>query len=240
MRLALLLSSLLLPATLLAQEPVVQPHTVTVSATASVQRAPDQATLDLAVETFAATAEQASRANAQKMDALVKALERLGLKGDRIRTIGYNVYPEYEHRPESPRQPGEERVVGYRATNMVQVTIDDVSRVGTIIDAAIKAGANRVTGLSFQLRNPEAARQEALRLAVGKARADAEAIAGAVGQRVGPALAVTTAGAFPPPRIMRAQAGAMMEYSKAPTPVEPGTIDISADVTVIFTLETGR
>lgn len=238
MRFALLLSTLLLPASLLAQQPV-EPNTVTVSATASVQRAPDQATLDLAVETFAATAEQASRANAQKMDALVKALERLGLKGDRIRTIGYNVYPEYEHRPEAPRQPGEERVVGYRATNMVQVTIDDVSRVGSVIDAAVKAGANRVTGLSFQLRNPEAARQEALRQAVGKARADAEAIAGAIGRRLGPALAVTTTGAFPPPRIMRAEAMSM-GFAKAPTPVEPGTIEISADVTVIFTLETGR
>lgn len=211
-------------------------HTVTVSATGKVTREPDRAVLLLAVESFAATAQEAAAENARKMDALLAALRRSGIDEGRIRTVSYQLNPEYDYRPDRPRVPGEPNIVGYRAVNMVQVTIDDVPRVGPIIDAAIGAGANRVTGLSFQLRDPDAARHDAIRQAISKARAEAEAIASALGRQLGPALQVTTTGAYvPPPQPFAMRADAAV--AAAPTPIEPGTLDIQATVLVVYRLE---
>lgn len=231
MPILLMLVLLLTPAVLGAQEPT-RPHTVTVSATGMIERAPDRAVLLVAVESFAATAQEASRENARKMEALLAALRRAGLTGDRVRTVAYSLEPEYDFSTDGgPRRPGENRLIGYRARNMVQVTIDDVERVGPIIDAAIAAGADRVAGLSFQLRDPEAARQDAIRQAIGKARAEAEAIAAAIGRPLGPALSVVTNG-YGPPRPMYAARADMMTT----TPIEPGTLEISASVTVVYGL----
>jgi uncharacterized protein YggE len=203
-----------------------------------VQRQPDQAVVVLAVESFAQTAQEASSENSAKMDAVIKALRRLGLGQDAIRTLGFSVTPEYDYTAGTPRQPGEDRLIGYRARNMIQVTTNDIAQAGNIIDVAIKAGANRVTDLSFQLRDPEAARQEALRLAVGKARTEAETIAAALGRRLGPALAATSTGAFAPPRPMQQMRSmAVAEMAMAPPPIEPGVIEVEALVSVIYSLE---
>lgn len=234
-----LLLLLLLPSAAGAQEPV-QENTVTVSATGFSRQAPDQAVLLLAVESFAATAQEATRANASKMDALLAALRRLGIGGDKVRTTSYDLHPEYDFRREpEPRQPGEDRLIGYRAVNMVQVTIDDVDRVGAIIDAAVAAGANRVAGLSFQIRDPETARRAAVKEAVAKARAEAETVAQALGRRLGPALAVSTTGFLPPPRPLQVfEAAARMP--SVPTPIEPGALEVAATVTATFRLDPAR
>lgn len=220
-----------------AQAPAAREQTVTVSAVGRVAREPDRAVLLLAVESFATTAREAAAANARKMDALLAALRRLGLGEDDVRTVSYQLNPEYEFSPAEPRRQPEQRLVGYRAVNTVSVTIDEVDRVGAVIDAAVDAGADRVTGLSFQLRDPEAARREALREAVAKANAEAEALAAALGRRLGPALTVTTGGRFPPPipvaYDMRVRAAEMA----VPTPIEPGTLDVEAAVTVVYRLE---
>jgi uncharacterized protein YggE len=229
---------LLLPGALGAQE-AVQPNTISVSGMATVERQPDQAVIQLAVESFGATAQEATAENSTKMDAVIRALRQFGLKQDQIRTLGFSVNPEYDYNPGTPRQPGEDRLVGYRARNIVQVTTDNVAEAGNIIDVAIKAGANRVNNLNFQLRDPEAARQEALRLAVEKARTEAETIASALGRRLGPALAATTTGAFAPPQpfAMRAMANIAQDMAAPPPPVEPGLIEVNAQVNVIYSLE---
>ncbi len=229
---------LLLPASLSAQESV-QPNTISVSGTASVQRQPDQAVVQLAVESFAATAREAAAENASKMDRVIKALRRFGLGQDQIRTIGYSVTPEYDYSGGTPRQPGQDRLVGYRARNIVQVTSNEVAQVGDIIDVAITAGANSVTGLTFQLRDPESARQEALRLAIGKARTEAETIANALGRQLGPAIAATTTGIFAPPRFMeaRAMAAQATDMAMLAPPIEPGLLEVTAQVSVVYGLE---
>ena len=221
------------------QVPTPPERTVTVTAVATVEREPERARLLLAVESTGTTAEQASQANAAKMDALVAALRRLGISGPLVRTVSYQLTPQYARDPRAQpvEQQGPPRIVGYRALNMVQVTIENVARVGAIIDAAIQAGANRVAGLDFELKDPQSARLEALRLAVAKARGEAEAMAQAAGQRLGPPLNITTHG-FIEPRAMRMQEGAVMDMMQAvPTPIEPGTLQVTANVTVTFRLE---
>lgn len=222
-------------------QPMVTEQTVTTTAVGRVERAPDRAVLRVAVETFAETAEEAADQNAERTEAVLAALERLGIPEDHIRTTSYQVNPEYDYSPGEPRRPGEQRLVGYRVVNMVQVTIDDIDRVGEIIDAAISAGANRIGGLSFQLRDPAAARQDAIREAVALARADAQAVADALGRRLGPALSVsTTGGAVPPPVPMMRLESRALDAAAAAAPIQPGELEVVAGVTAVFRLDPPR
>jgi uncharacterized protein YggE len=240
--LALATSLLFFPAVAAAQQPVTPPvpapppfRTITVSGTGTVLRQPDQAVVNLAVESFAATAEQAAAENADKMDAMLKAIRQAGIPQDKIRTTSYQLNPEYDYsQPPSPRQPGEQRLLGYRAMNMVMVTIDDIRRVGPVIDAAIKAGGNRVMGINFQLKDPESARQDALRQAVQKARREAETLAAASGEKLGELVALNTAPIVEQPIPMFRRAEAVSMAATAPTPVEPGQLEVQASVTAMY------
>ncbi|HEX6938906.1 MAG TPA: SIMPL domain-containing protein [Longimicrobiales bacterium] len=213
-------------------------QTVTVAAVGRVTREPDQAELSLAVESFAATAREAAAANAGKMDALLAALRRLGLDEEDVETVSYSLHPEYDYSPGEPRRQGEQRLVGYRAINMVRVTIDEIERVGEVIDAAVAAGADRVQGISFQLADPDEARRDALRDAVARARIEAQTLADAVGATLGPVLAVTTTDVFHRPVFAARMDAATM--AAAPTPIVPGTLDVTANVTVAFRLGPGQ
>ncbi len=237
-----LAAGLLLPACAArAQQPgataPARERTITVTGTGVVEREPDQAVIMLAVENRAQTADAAAQANAETMEQVIAALRRLGLDRDRIRTVSYQLHPEYARDEPRPGQY-EPRVVGYRAINMVQVTLDDITRVGEVIDTAIGAGANRVTGLNFQLRDPERARIDALALAVQNARAEAQALASALGETLGPALDVTTTGRIPPPIPYMMDTMARAEVAvAAPTPIELGRLRVEATVTIVYRLQ---
>lgn len=207
---------------------------IRVQATSSVTRAPDQAVLRVAVETFAETAEEAAAENAERTEAVLDALEDAGIPDDRIGTANYSIRPEYEY--ERGRDGRDRQLVGYRVMNMIQVTINDLDRVGEIIDAVVEAGANRIDGLTFGLSNPEAARREALRNAVAEARADAEAIAAAAGVRLGRVVRITSGGGLvPPPRPATFDRAVVAEA--AVTPIEPGELDVTASVTAVYAIE---
>ncbi|MBX6364536.1 MAG: SIMPL domain-containing protein [Gemmatimonadetes bacterium] len=232
-------SLLAIPAAATAQQPPAAApppiRTITVSGTGTVLRQPDQAVVNLAVESFAATAEQAARENADKMDAMLKAIRQAGIPQEKIRTVSYQLTPEYDYsEPRTPRQPGEQRLVGYRAMNMVMVTIDDIRKVGPVIDAAIKAGGNRVAGINFQLKDPDAARQDALRQAVQKARREAATLVEASGETLGELVTLTTAPLVEPPVPMFRRAEALAVTAPAPTPVEPGQLEIQATVSATY------
>ncbi len=211
-------------------------HTIALTAVGTVQRAPEQAIISLAVETQAATARAAAQQNAQEMGAVVRALRQAGIPAERIRTQGYNLFPDYRYVQPTPGQPGEQKLVGYRASNTVRVQVDSIARVGATLDAAVAAGANRAMGISYQLRDPDAARRDALRLAVENARRDAEALAQAAGLPLGPLLQLSTATEGPRPFYAEAAARSMAGAAPAPTPVEPGQMDVTATVSAVFRL----
>jgi uncharacterized protein YggE len=219
----LLAFTLLLPGGVVAQNVTAPPErTVVVSATATVERDPERAELLLAVESTGATAQQATQANATRMDALVAEVRRRGITPAQVRTVSYQLTPEYARSPQTqvPERQGPPRIIGYRAAN-------------------IQAGANRVAGLRFELRDPQSARLEALRLAVARARAEAEAMALAAGQRLGPPLNMNTHGPIEP-RAFEVATARMADVMQAPpTPIEPGTLTITASVTITFRLDPG-
>jgi uncharacterized protein len=216
-----------------AAPPQEQPRTLAVSAVGTLELEPEQGVITLAVESEATTAQAAAGANAQRMSQLMTALRRAGVQERHVRTVSYELRPEYARQERTQEPP---RIVGYRAVNMVQVTVDTVARLGGIIDTAIGSGANRVANIRFQLRDPHAAHAEASAIAMRNARRQAEAIAAAAGERLGAPLSISTGGYMPPPSPMQYGRAEMAMSMDVATPVEGGTLTVTAHVNVVYRL----
>ena len=220
-------------ATVAAQAPAPDTgRTLDVSAVATVTRAPDRAVVSLAVETLATTARAATRANADAMAAVLEALEALDIPSSSVHTRAISLSPRYE-RPSSGEEP---TITGYQAVNHVTVPVDDTDRVGPVVDAAVAAGANRVTGIRFELSDPESAYHDALEQAIAMARREAETAAAALGETLGPALHVATGGVDAPAPEGPVMESMMMRAQGAPTPVQPGDIEVRATVRITYRL----
>ena len=222
-----------------AQQPAERPdRVINVNATGTVQREPDRAVITVAVESSAANAQTAATTNARKMDSVIAALRRVGILPPKVRTISYELHPEYAQPTRENPNPTP-RVIGYRAINMVVVEVDTISRVGAVIDATVASGANRIHNLSFEIKDSESARLEALRIAVQRARAEAEVLATAAGQRLGVPVSISSSSHYQPVAYrMQAQMGDMaMAPPPPPTPIEGGTLTIVANVNIVFRME---
>lgn len=238
---ALPLALALSGAALSAQQPAPPPlhgeRVIRVSAVGQVEAAPDEAHLDFAVETTAATAAQAAQENAARMEQVIRALVAAGVARTAIETRGYQVYPEYAPQPQ-PQPNAEPRIRGYRVSNTVTVETRDIGKVGGLLDAALRAGANRVDAVRFGLSNPEAARGQAIRRATESARRDAEALAAALGVRLGAVVDASTTGEPPRPFpvMMRGRAEAMGMAQSVATPIQPGEQTVTATVSLVFSI----
>jgi uncharacterized protein YggE len=211
-----------------AQEPAQPQNNVVVTVgEATIRRAPDRAFVTVAVETRARSPRDAQRLNAEAMTAVQQRLAQARLAPEVLRTTGYDLQQEFDF-VQGKRVPRE-----FVARNGIEVRLDDIARTGEILDAVVQSGATSVSGIRFDLKDRDAAEREALRLAVADARARADAAASGAGRSVDRVLRVEDARemAVNPPRpMMRMMAGAA--DSAAQTPIEPGTIDIHARVTL--------
>jgi uncharacterized protein YggE len=179
------------------------------------------------VVTQSPDAKTAANQNAQKLERVIQQLRSQVGQNLEIKTIGYSLNPNYVY----PPQGGEPKITGYTASNVVQVRTDDLSQAGTIIDTAIKAGANNVQALRFSLRDEAAVQTQALKEAAAKARAKADALASALKVEIVRVLNVVEGGEAVVPVYSRQM---MAESAKmdASTPVEPGTLEVRGRVTL--------
>jgi len=225
-----LVSAAAVPASAAGQAQASPTPVIRVSATGEVRARPDEAWVDLGVETSAPTARAAAEANGAAMQRVIEALVRSGVPRDEIETQGFNVFPDYEGRPDG----GEPRLRGYRVVNVVSAHLGQVDRVGGVIDAGLAAGANRVNGVRFGVREAERHRTAAVQDAVQRARAEAEAIAAALGVRLGPVLEASTT--FTPPQPYPVMMRQMADFAEAgaATPINPGQQTLTATVTVVY------
>jgi uncharacterized protein len=192
---------------------------------ASVSVRPDMARVSLGVTTEATTAADAAARNADLAAAVIAALRNLLGPNAEIRTISYTLSPVYTYPPGG----GQPTLRGFQASNIVEAVIGDLSIIGRVIDAAISAGANRVDSLRLGIKDEDPVKAQALRLAGQKARAKAEAIAQGVNVRLGNVLAAEESYVTVYPPAGRIDAGAT---PTAATPVETGTLEIRATVTL--------
>lgn len=205
--------------------------TLNLSATGEIKAAPDQATITLGVKTSGKTAAQAMAANRDRMSATIAALTGEGIQKKDIQTSNLSLSAQYAYEPnQSPR------LTGYEADNEVSVVVHDVSRVGAAVDAVTQGGANQVSGVAFGLTDPQPMMDEARRAAVKTLRARAELYAQAAGLRV-VRLVNLAEGSADQPVVRRAMPMmAMAKMAAAPTPVEPGQLDIDVQLTAVYEL----
>lgn len=198
---------------------------VTVTGSATIRSAPDQAVVTLGVQTQAPTAQGALQQNASRMNDVMKAILGDGVKSADIATAWVNLYPNYDS--------GGTAIVSYSAQNQVDVTVRDLSTVGSIIDDAVGAGANLSNGIQFQLSDQNQGVERALAEAVANARVKAEALASAGDASLGSVVTITE-GTTPqnPPIPFGADAG----RAEASTPISPPTPETRVTVTVVWTL----
>ena len=213
------------------------PPVVTAAGTGRVATDPDRAVVRLGMTAEAPEASAAQSQVNETMQAILDAVKALGVPERSIRTEQLTLSPVYDMRPiQNPQPRNEPRIVGYSASNVVSVELDDISRIGDVIDAGIESGANQLQGVSFHTRDDAAARSEALGLAVRDARAQAEAMATALGMQIGGLREIVAADAVVQPPQPYAAARFALE---AATPIQPGQVEISAGVTATFFLVEG-
>ena len=201
-------------------------RTVTVTGTATIKSAPDEAVVSLGVQTNATTADGAMQQNATRMAHVLGALGGFGISKSDIATSDVSLYPNYKSDGNA--------VSGYQASNSVEVTVRDMGRVGKVIDTAVGAGANLAGGIQFRVSDQNHGLNDALAAAVKDSRGKAEVLAGAGGAQLGSVVSIdeTVAAPQPPERFF---APAASDGSES-TPINPPTLRTEISVTVVWAL----
>ncbi|MCU0828258.1 MAG: SIMPL domain-containing protein [Tabrizicola sp.] len=196
---------------------------ISVTATGTVEAAPDMATLSIGVTTQGDTAAAAMAANSSSVEAVMARLAAAGIEARDMQTSNLSLYPNWSDGSSTAA------VVSYVVSNQLTIRIRQLDSLGTVLDAAITDGANTLNGLTFGLADPDPAMNEARKAAVAEARARAELLAEAAGVKLGKIVAITEGSAWTDPAPMfRA------EVSAAPVPVAGGELGLSASVIVQY------
>ena len=197
-----------------------------------VKLAPDRVWVTVAAESRAKGPKEAQRANVEAMSAVLARVKALGLAPDAVRTSGYDLQPEFDY------ANGRQTLRGYVARNSVEIRVDDITRAGDVLDAAVGSGATSVSGLRFDLKDRAAAEREALRKAVADARGRADAAAAGAGLHVDRVLRIEEQRAVPidPRPAMMARQSMVADAGTAP-PIAPGELEVRTAVTLTATIK---
>jgi uncharacterized protein YggE len=169
-------------------------------------------------------------------NAILDAIRKLGVKAEDIQTSELNLNPVYANVPQD--RGGEPRISGYQATNVVSVRLEKLDLVGPVVDAGLAAGANRLDGVVFGLKNDEAARATALTRAAEAARIKAETLARALRVRLVEIIEVVEGGVSVfTPMYKSGNRMAMEASMAADTPVSAGQVGVDASVTLRYRIE---
>jgi uncharacterized protein YggE len=203
-------------------------HTLTVSASGKVTVVPDVARVYLGVTLIKPTVREARAAAAGAMTNILAAIKALGVADKDIQTTGLSLSTQYA-------SGSNVKIVGYAISEQVQVTVRDLDKAGDVVDAATAKGATDVNGMSFEIADPAKAQNDARAAAVSAAHDSAVAMASAAHVTLGAVVSIADAGASTP--IFYGSASAAVPMADVKTPVQPGTQDVSAQVTVVYELD---
>ena len=219
------------PALAQAPPPLVSPlqPSIVTRGQAVVTARPDRAFVTIAAESRSRNSADAQKQNAAAMTAVLQKIEQAGVPKDAVRTVGYELQPEFDY------ANGRQTFRNYLARNTVEVRLDDIDRVGIVIDAAAAGGATTITGVRFDVRNRPALERDALRQAVADARARADAAAAGAGASIDRIVRIEEDAHYEPPRPMMRMA-VVAGNADVSTPVEPSTIEIQSRVTLTVSI----
>ncbi len=209
-----------------------EPTGITVVGEGKAIATPDVAYISLGVETTGSTAKAAMDDNSRRMTEVIQQLKGLGIAERDIQTSGISLQPIYESR--RMEQPGIlPNIIGYRASNLVTVTINDLARAPEVLDGVVNVGANQVSGLQFGIKDDSRLRQQALAEASKQSKDKAKAIADALGVTIIGIASVQEDFSGGPVPLRDAKA-ALAAEAAASTPVLSGELTVTARVQVTY------
>lgn len=240
------------------------PAGITVSGQGEAKAAPDLARTSVGVEVRAASVDEANAQANAKMAAVVQALKQAGVADADLRTHSYSINFEQEHVPppvpmpepapaprtkagaagaattavaSAPAQPATPRGY-YRVSNMVEVTVRDVAKMGAVLKAATDAGANNVWGVSFEIEDPHALRAKAREQAIARAKQNAQELAKLAGVTLGEIVSVSESDSGMPMPMMKSMRAEMAQANDVP--IEQGEIAVTMQVQLFYALKGDR
>ncbi len=213
-----------------AQDKVIQPQ-ISVSGEGKIKVVPDEAVISIAVETKGEESAKVKKENDVVVDKVLKYLKSTKINPKDIKTERVSLYPSYDYNKKKNY---------YMATQTISITLRDLSTYDVLMDELVKAGVNRVNGVTFQSSEIEKLKSEARVMAVADAKKKAEDFANALGQKVGKAIVITdnSSPIYNPPYY---RANVMMMEAKADggsgETLSVGEIEINTFVNITFALE---
>lgn len=210
------LGILLAPATHAAE------RLITVIGQATVSVAPDTAIMRIGVTSHGASAREASDANAKQMTAVMNAIKNSGVNARDLQTSQLSIQPQYD-----AGKPGPARLLGFQVTNQLTVKVHDIEKVPAVLDRAIAAGANEMSGIEFVVSEQSKLLDQARDEAIADARRKAELYAKAAGAKLGRVVSISEEGAPAPPHPVATMRAAAV-------PVAPGEQTLRATVSVSY------
>jgi uncharacterized protein YggE len=201
-------------------------HTITVTGTAAVTRIPDVARVSVGVGVTKTTVKAARESAGKSMTAIIAAIKALGIDEKDIKTSSIDLSPQYNNTGT--------RIVGYRMSEQLQITVRDLDKAGDVVDTATAKGATEVNGMSFDVDDPTSAMDEARAAAIAQARTSAQKMAAAAGVSVGAVVSISESSVSSPGPYYY---GAAARDAAALTPIERGSQDVQATVTVVFEID---
>ena len=197
-----------------------------------VRMAPDLAIVTVGVTNSAETARDALDANTKAMEGVMASLKNAGIEAKDIQTSNFNVNPRYDYGQNNNQPP---KVVAYDVSNNLTVTVRKLDGLGAVLDQVVSSGSNQINGVMFQVSKPEAATDEARKLAVADAQHKAEVYANASGIALGNIVSLSEGGGYQPPvpifKTMRAESAA------ADVPIAQGEQAIAVDVNITWEIK---
>jgi uncharacterized protein len=208
--------------------PVVR--TLSSSGTGEVYLVPDVAYIYVGVKADAENVSDALNKNNTQANAVAKALKDQGVEAKDIQTTSFNVYPMQDYAPDGTISRSY-----YVVENTVYITVRDLTKLGTLLDAVVKSGANTINSISFDVQNKDAAMAQARDLAIANARAEAESIAKASGVKLGDLQYVSAYTNNVPTPMYDAKGGSMSAATNVP--ISAGQLVISASASMTYEIK---
>lgn len=229
---AVVIALLALAAPAAAQDRPSSERLVTMTGQSEVAMAPDQAWVTVGIEARAPKPQDAQKRAAEVMSRIQAQIAALGIPESAVRTVSFSLNADWNY------ANNKRTLRGYIVSNLVQVRVDDITKVADVLDRSIAAGGNEIHGVRWDLKDRAKVERDALRRAVEDAKLRAEIAVTAAGGRLGPVASINAQQFYappPPPMVQYARAEAVQV--QASTPISAGEIDVRATVTVTFRIE---
>ena len=208
------------------------PRTLNVTGSAKVYLTPDIAYVTIGVHTENEDPQEAVASNNAQSVKVHDAIVALGVDKKDVQTANFSIYPSQQYTPD-----GQLKGTTYMVDNSLYVTVRDLSKIGDILGAAIGAGANSISGVSFDVADKDAALSQVRQDAVEDAQATAEELAKAAGVTLGQIMTINYYGGYPTPVFEGKGGGGAMAEAPEGVPISPGQMTISADVNITYEIQ---